>query len=264
MKIIKPLIILLITLVLFTGCSKKSVTVKIGIIGDSKAWTYVKEQAAKENIIIELIKFTDYPQPNAALNAGELDLNAFQHVIYLNKEIASQGYKLTPIGKTILAPLGLYSKKITKITEVKNGDTVVVPDDVTNGGRALLLLESQGLIVVNDAAGFTPTLKDITSNPKNLVIKEVAATSIPQLLPDVAFAAINSGVAKDAGLNPAKDAFVLEPVALTSDNPYINIIVARTADKDNKTLLRIVALYQTEAVKAVILEDTKGSQIPVW
>ncbi|TFG81509.1 MAG: MetQ/NlpA family ABC transporter substrate-binding protein, partial [Erysipelotrichales bacterium] len=109
-----------------------------------------------------------------------------------------------------------------------------------------------------------PTLKDITSNPKNLDIKEVTATNIPALLPDVAFAAINSGVAMDAKLIPSEDAFVLEQVSLTSDNPYINIIVARTEDKDNATLLRIVKLYQTDAVKQIILEDFKGSQIPVW
>lgn len=266
MKHLKNLLILIVLLLVFTGCAKKAeaVTVKIGIIGDSKAWTYVKEQAAKENITIELIKFTDYPQPNAALNAGEIDLNAFQHVIYLNKEIASQGYKLTPIGKTVIAPLGLYSKKIKKISEVKEGDIVAIPDDVTNGGRSLLLLQSQGLITVNPGAGFTPTLKDITANPKKLVIKEVIATNIPALLPDVAFAAINSGVAKDAKLIPSQDAFVLEQVSLTSDNPYINIIVARTADKDNKTYLRIVKLFQTDEVKKIIAEDYKGSQIPVW
>ena len=266
MKFLKSLIILSALLLLFTGCAKKTqaTTVKIGIIGESKAWNYVKEQAAKENINIELVMFTDYPQPNAALNAGEIDLNAFQHVIYLNKEIASQGYKLTPIGKTVIAPLGLYSKKITEISEVQNGDIVAIPDDVTNGGRALLLLQAQGLITVNPAAGFTPTLKDITSNPKNLDIKEVAATNIPALLPDVAFAAINSGVAKDAGLIPSEDAFVLEKVSLTSDNPYINIIVARTADKDNKTYLHIVKLFQSDAVKQIIADDSKGSQIPVW
>lgn len=266
MKLLKSLILLLTVFLVFTGCAKKveAAVVKIGIIGESKAWNYVKDQAAKENITIELIKFTDYPQPNAALNAGELDLNAFQHVIYLNKEIASRGYKLTPIGKTVIAPLGLYSKKIKKISEVKEGDIVAIPDDVTNGGRSLLLLQAQGLISLNPAAGFTPTLKDITSNPKKLVIKEVIATNIPALLPDVTFAAINSGVAKDAKLIPSQDAFVLEQVSLTSDNPYINIIVARTADKDNKTYLRIVKLFQTAEVKKIIDADYKGSQIPVW
>ncbi|MHC1734890.1 MAG: MetQ/NlpA family ABC transporter substrate-binding protein [Erysipelotrichaceae bacterium] len=266
MKHIKTLLVLL-TLVLTLGaCSakKEAVIVKVGIIGESRAWTYVKEQAAKENITIEIVAFTDYPQPNAALNAGELDLNAFQHVIYLNKEIAAQNYKLTPIGKTIIAPMGLYSDKISTIAEVKDGDIVVIPDDVTNGGRAILLLEAQGLIEVDDAAGLIPGLKDITSNPKNLDIKEVAATNIPQLLPDVAFAAINSGVAEDAGFIPTEDAFVLEQVNLTSDNPYINVIVARTEDKDDEVLLRIVELFQTDEVKQIILDDYNGSQIPVW
>ena len=185
-------------------------------------------------------------------------------MIYLNKEIAAQNYDLTPIGKTIIAPMGLYSDKITSISEVKDGDIVVIPDDVTNGGRAILLLEAQGLIEVDDAAGLIPGLKDITANPKNLDIKEVAATNIPQLLPDVAFAAINSGVAEDAGFIPTEDAFVLEQVNLTSDNPYINVIVARTEDKDDEVLLRIVELFQTDEVKQIILDDYNGSQIPVW
>jgi len=266
MKHIKTLLVLLALVLTLSACTakKEAVVVKVGIIGESRAWTYVKEQAAKENITIEIVAFTDYPQPNAALNAGELDLNAFQHVIYLNKEIAAQNYDLTPIGKTIIAPMGLYSDKITSISEVKDGDIVVIPDDVTNGGRAILLLEAQGLIEVDDAAGLIPGLKDITANPKNLDIKEVAATNIPQLLPDVAFAAINSGVAEDAGFIPTEDAFILEQVNLTSDNPYINVIVARTEDKDDEVLLRIVELFQTDEVKQIILDDYNGSQIPVW
>ncbi len=252
---------------LLTACAgtvKDSSTIRVGLVGESKAWTYVKEQAAKEGITIELVFFTDYPQPNAALDAGEIDLNAFQHIIYLNREIESKGYKLTPIGKTIIAPLGFYSKTISSVSQIPDNAKVVIPDDVTNGGRSLLLMQANGLIEVNAAAGFTPTLKDITSNPKNLQIIEVTATNIPALLPDVTFAVINSGVARDAGLIPTKDAFVLEAVSLESENPYINIIVARTAEKDNPIYLRIIQLYQTDKVKEIILEDFQGSQIPVW
>lgn len=262
------LLIALAALLVISGCAKEkekeNTIVKIGIVGSSRAWKHVKEEAAKENITIEIVEFTDYPQPNAALAAKEIDLNAFQHVIYLNKEKDSQGYDLTVIGKTVIAPLGLYSKNLRSLSEVKDGDKVLIPDDVTNGGRALLLLEANGLIEVNDAAGFMPTLKDITANPKQLEIKEVTATNIPALLPDVAFAAVNSGVAFDAKLMNSEAVLAMEEVNLTSDNPYINVIVARTQDKDNAVYQRIVALYQTDAVKKIIEEDTKGSSVPVW
>ncbi len=262
------LLIALAALLVITGCAKEkgpeNTVVKIGIVGSSRVWKHVKEEAAKENITLEIVEFTDYPQPNAALAAKEIDLNAFQHVIYLNKEKESQGYDLTVIGKTVIAPLGLYSKTLKGLADVKDGDTVLIPDDVTNGGRALLLLEANGLIEVKDEAGFMPTIKDVTANPKQLIIKEVAATNIPALLPDVAFAAVNSGVAYDAGLLNSDALLAREQVDITSDNPYINVIVARTGEIDNPAYKRIVELYQTDAVKKIIAEDSKGSSLPVW
>lgn len=239
-------------------------TVKIGLTGsDSKTWNYVKEQAAKEGIDIELVFFDSYPLPNAALDAGEIDLNSFQHYAYLNKEVEELGYKITAIGETSLAPMGLYSKQITSLDELKDGDKILIPDDVTNGGRALKLLEAQGLIKVDEAAGLQPSLNDITENPRNFEIIELAATNIPPSLQEAPLAAINSGVATDAGLIPSEDAIVLE-TADTGNNPYINVIVARTDEKDNPIYKRIVELYQTDEVKQIVIEDSKGSVIPVW
>lgn len=270
------LVLVLIVLTLSVGCSKnnkkaessnvnneEATVVRVGLTGsDSKVWEHVKEEAAKENINIELVFFDSYPLPNAALDSGEIELNAFQHYIYLNKEVEQHGYELSVIGETVFAPLGLYSKQIQNIEELKDGAKIVIPDDVTNGGRALLLLQANGLISVDPAAGNTPTIKDI-ENPRNFKIVELAATNIPASLEEVPLAVINSGVATDAGYIPSQDAIVLEN-AKPGENPYINIIVARTEDKDNEVFKRIVEIYQTDATKAVIEEDTKGSSIPVW
>ncbi len=237
--------------------------VRVGLTGsDSKTWNHIKEEAAKENINIELVFFDSYPLPNAALDAGEIEMNAFQHYIYLNTEVEQHGYDLTVIGETSLAPLGLYSKQLTSIDEIEDGAKIVIPDDLTNGGRSLLLLQANGLISVDPTAGNTPTLKDI-ENPRGFEIIELAATNIPASLEEVPLAAINSGVARDAGFIPTEDALILEETA-TGDNPYINIIVVRTEDKDNQAYNRIVELYQTDEVKAIIAEDSKGSSIPVW
>lgn len=269
------LVLILILSVLSVGCSKynkpdnsnlrgeETTVVRVGLTGsDSKVWNHVKEEAAKENINIELVFFDSYPLPNAALASGEIELNAFQHYIYLNKESEQHGYELSVIGETVFAPLGLYSKQIQNIEEIEDGATIVIPDDVTNGGRALLLLQKKGLIAVNPEAGNTPTIKDV-ENPRNFKILELAATNIPASLEEVPLAAINSGVATDAGYIPSKDAIVLED-AQPGENPYINVIVARTEDKDKEIYKRIVEIYQTDVTKAVIEEDSKGSSIPVW
>lgn len=273
----KKIILTLILSLLLTGCTSENGTpaqsgdsnvngtakVRIGLTeSDSKVWNHVKEEAAKENIDIELIPFDSYPIPNAALDAGEIEMNAFQHYLYLNTEIEQHGYDISVIGETIFAPLGLYSKKISSIDELKDGDTIVVPDDVTNEGRSLLLLQSVGLITVNTDDNLSPTLKDI-ENPRNFNIVELAATNIPASLEEAPLAAINSGVAADAGIIPTKEALVLEE-SKSGENPYINVIAVRTQDKDNEVYKRIVEIYQTDETKKVIEEDTKGSSIPVW
>lgn len=269
----KKIALVLILSLLLVGCNggdntsvdngEGPIIVRVGLTGsDSKVWNHIKEEAAKENIDVQLVFFDSYPLPNAALDSGEIELNAFQHHIYLNKEIEQHGYELSVIGETVFAPLGIYSKQLQSVEELEDGDTIVIPDDVTNGGRALVLLEENGLISIDSAAGDIPTIKDI-ENPRNFNILELAATNIPAALEEVPLAVINSGVARDAGYIPSKDAIVLEE-AQPGENPYINIIVARTEDKDNEVYRRIVEIYQTDATKAVIEEDSKGSSIPVW
>ncbi len=241
------------------------VTIKLGLVGENtEQWEPVIESLAKDNITLELVKFADYSLPNQALADGEIDLNAFQHYAYLNNEIADKGLELTVIGETIIAPLGLYSDKIANVNELKDGDTIAIPNDATNGGRSLKVLEAAGVIKVNPEAGYTPVLSDITENPLNLEFIEVEAANTPSLLADVAAAIINGGHAVDNGLFPQEDAIYLETVQEGSDNPYINIIVARTEDKDNELYKRVVNEYRTDAVAKVIEEVYKGAYIPTW
>ena len=196
-----------------TAASGEKTVIKLGVVGENnEQWQPVIEKLAEENIDLELVKFADYPLPNRALNDGEIDLNSFQHIAYFEDDCKNNGYDLSIIGETIIAPLGLYSNKIKDVSEIKDGDIIAIPNDATNGGRALKLLESAGLIKVDPEAGYTPTKKDITENPLNLDIKEVEAANTASLLPDVAAAVINGGHAVDNGLNPEKDSIFLESV----------------------------------------------------
>ncbi|MHC5375106.1 MetQ/NlpA family ABC transporter substrate-binding protein [Enterococcus sp. LJL120] len=244
--------------------SDEAVTVKLGVVGDNTdVWDSVSERLADEGINIEYVKFTDYTQPNVALSDGSIDLNSFQTEIFLDAYNEESGDDLTPIGLTVIAPLGIYSDKVTDVKDLTEGATIAIPNDTTNGGRALLLLETAGLIEVDDAAGSTPTTSDITDNPLNLNIEEVDASQTARSLQDVDASVINSGMAVDAGFTPSEDAIFLEPVSDTS-RPYVNVIVARSEDVDNEAYQKIVAAYQTEETEKVIDDTSKGSSIAAW
>ena len=235
------------------------------VVGENnEQWDPVIEKLAEDNIKLELVKFADYSLPNRALNDGEIDLNAFQHYAYLNKDVESNGYKIEAIGETLVAPLGVFSNKIKDLSELKDGDTIAIPNDATNGGRALKVLEAAGVIKVDPAAGYTPTLNDITENPKNIKFEEVEAANTASLLPDVAAALINGGHAIDNGLNPKTDSIYLEKVEGGSENPYINVIVARTEDKDNENYKKVVEYFRTPEVAQKIEEVYKGAYLPTW
>lgn len=265
-----------LSLLALTGCGSNSssssstdseateVTVKLGVIGDdTDVWDNVKERLAEEGINLEYVKFTDYNQPNAALADGSIDLNAFQHQFFLDNYNSEHGTDLVSIGNTVNAPLGIYSDKVEDVKELTEGAKVAIPNDVTNGGRALLLLQSAGLIEVDPAKEQTPTVADITSNPLSLEISELDAAQTARALSDVDISVINSGMAVDAGFIPTEDAIYLEPVDETA-RPYVNIIVARKEDEDNEVYQKIVDAYQTDETKKVIEETSKGSSVPAW
>lgn len=260
---------LLCLTVVLTGCGKSASTkmtvVKIGVNGENhKLWDNLKTRLVKDNIDLQVVVFSDYVQPNLALASGDIDLNSFQTHVYFDDFIKKHNLKLAAIGDTILAPMGIYSQKIKSLSSLKDGATVAVPNDASNEGRALVLLQSAGLIKLKDGSGLLPTTKDIVENSKNLKIKELVANQIPHSLPDVDIAAINNNVALDAKLSPKNDAIYIEDVSKDTAKPYINIFAAREKDKDKDAYKKVVKAYQSEATKKDIQDIYKGALVPAF
>lgn len=209
----------------------------------------VKTLLAKDGYDLKIVEFTDYVTPNTALAEKALDANFFQHIPYLENTNKEKGYNLVWVAKVHIEPLGLYSKKIKKIGELKNGMQVAIPNDATNCARALRLLEKNGLIKVK--AGELVTAKDITSNPKNLKIRELDAAQLPRTLQDVDAAVINTNFAVEAGLIPAKDAIVIEG----KDSPYANVVVVRGEEKNSPAIKALKKASNSKEVKEYIKKN---------
>ncbi|WP_034869239.1 MetQ/NlpA family ABC transporter substrate-binding protein [Clostridium lundense] len=264
----------LLAITSLTACGEKKTStkpksgkqvIKIGVTGDDhKLWDNIKTRLAKENIELKIITFSDYIRPNMALSEGELDANAFQTIAYFNKFKEDHKLDLTSLGYTLLAPMGIYSDKLKNIKDLKDNGKVAIPNDPTNGGRALLLLQSAGLIKLKDNPGITPTVKDIVANPKNLKISELVATQIPRSIKDVDIAAINNGVAVDANYSPLKDSIYIEDTKNPDTKNYFNIIAVRTKDKNNPALKKLLEIYQGEETKKLISDIYKDSAIPAF
>ncbi|WP_217587620.1 MetQ/NlpA family ABC transporter substrate-binding protein [Lentibacillus saliphilus] len=246
------------------GDSEDTVTVKIGVNGtDGAQWPILKEKAAKEGIEIELIEFADYTLPNNALAQGDIDMNAFQHIAFLGQFVKESGQDIVPIGSTMLAPMGLYSEKITSVDEIKEGDKIALPDDPSNQARALRLLESAGLITLTEDFGLFGTPSDIVENPLNLDIIPMKAQQTPRVLPDVAAAVINNGVAGQAGFSPAEDPIFKEEESDERIHPYVNILAVSGKNKNNDTYKRIAELYQEDDIAKAVEADTNGGSFLV-
>jgi D-methionine transport system substrate-binding protein len=198
--------------------------------------------------------------PNTALAAGEIQANSFQHQPYLDNQKADRGFKLVSVGTTVNFPIGIYSKKYKTFDEVPVGGTVAIPNDPTNGGRVLLLLQDKGIIKLRDGVGFKPSVADITANPKKLKIVEIDAAQLPRSLPDVDAAGINTNYAKEAGLDPVKDPILRED----PKGPYVNVIAVREQDKDKPWVAILVKSYQSPEVKQFIQDTFKGSVLSSW
>ncbi|KAA0562257.1 MetQ/NlpA family ABC transporter substrate-binding protein [Bacillus sp. CH30_1T] len=260
--------ILLITLIL-SGCSGDSASgsgekevVKVGVNGSGvPIWEYMKEKAAKEGIEIEIVEFADYVRPNQALADGDIDLNAFQTISYFDSFVEEHNLDLVPIGTTIIAPMGIYSETYKSVEDLPKGSKVAVPQEATNLGRALLLLEEAGLIQLKEGFDQSQGLEAIKENPKNLEFTPVVAAQTPRVLPDVAASIINNGVAVEAGFVPVDDSIYIEGA---ESKPFINIIAAQEKDKDNKTYKKIVELYQEDDVAEHIKKTYKDSLIPTF
>ncbi len=257
-----------------TGCGSKdngsasdgdTVTVKLGVVGAiyDDIWKPAQEALKAEGINLEIVQFSDYVTPNNALANGEIDLNAFQHRIYLQGEIANYGYEIQNIGNTFIAPLSLFSSKISSVSELKDGDIIAIPDDLTNGGRALKVLESAGIITLNPDAGFNPTLDDIQTYNVGVTIKELKANVIVSALPDVTAAIVNNNYALDFGLS-ASDAIFADDRLDIED--YWNLIAARTADLSDpdkvEIFRKVVEAYQSDATLEVFNTECRGFYTP--
>lgn len=236
------------------------VTVKLGVVGSiyEDLWTPAKEALEEEGIALTFVQFSDYVTPNNALANGEIDLNAFQHRIYLQSEIDNYGYEIQNIGNTFIIPLNLYSQKVSSVEELKDGDTVAIPDDLTNGGRALKVLEAAGLIELDPDAAFNPTLDDIVRYTVGIEIKELKANVIPSALADVTAAVVNGNYALDFGLKTEESIYKDSVLGVEE---YWNLIAARSADLNDPDKVavyeKVVKAFQSAETEKVF-NDTYG------
>jgi D-methionine transport system substrate-binding protein len=237
--------------------------IKVGISGGDGEliWAKVKEVAKRQGLEVDVVVFNDYLLPNAALDGGDLDANAFQHKPFLENQVKARGYKIVPIADTIVEPIGLYSEKLKKIGDLPQGASIGIPNDPSNGGRGLLLLQQQGLIKLRDGVGILPSVRDVVENPKKLKFRELDAAQLPRSLPDLDAAVINTNYALEAKLNPAKDAIAIESRV---NNPYGNVIAVRAADKDRPVFKTLIAAYHSDEVRQFILKQFDGAILPVF
>ena len=258
----RKLIVAAVVAALFSAGTALAEDIKVGVTAGEHAQIMekVKEIAAKKGLNIDIVEFSDYVVPNQALADGDLNANSFQHQPYLDNQIADRGFDIVSVGTTITTPMGVYSKKVKSLDELQDGATVAIPNDPTNGGRALLVLASKGLIKVNPEAGLKVGPADVTENPKNIQFAELDAAQLPRSLDDVDAAVINTNYAMEAGLHPKKDAIAIEG----EKSPYANVIAVRTADKDAPWVKTLVESYHDDSVKAFINEEFKGALIPAF
>lgn len=236
------------------------VSVKLGVVGASDPyWETYKKAAADEGIDVKIVDFSDYAQPNPAVTEGELDMNQFQHIIFLADYNVAAGEDLVALGSTAIYPLGLHSDKYESVEEIPAGETVIVPDDETNQARGLLLLQAQGLIELKGGGTVFSTLADIDQAASKVKVKAVAADLTPASLPDVAAAVINNDFVVKAGLS-FDDAIATDDPADASARPYVNVFAVRAEDKDNETYNKMVEIYQnTQSVLDGVQEQSGGT-----
>jgi D-methionine transport system substrate-binding protein len=238
----------------------ETLSVAASAVPHAEILEFVKPALAKEGVELKIKVFTDYVQPNVQVAEGRLDANFFQHQPYLDEFNKSRGSQLVSIAGVHIEPFGAYSSKVKSLADLPQGANVVIPNDATNGGRALLLLAKAGVITLKDGAGITATVKDIANNPKAIKVRELEAATLPRVLNQVDLALINTNYALEAGLNPTKDALVIEG----SDSPYVNILVVSSARKDDAALQKLAKALNSAEVKTFINDKYKGAVVPAF
>lgn len=258
----KRLLIALTAWTAMTAISVQAQTLSIAAtaVPHAELLEQVKPVLAEQGIRLEVRVFTDYVQPNVQVAEGRIDANFFQHQPYLNSFNASRNTQLVSVAGIHVEPFGAYSRRHSSLADLPNRAQVAIPNDVTNGGRALLLLQSAGLITLNPDAGITASPRDIQSNPKNLRFNELEAATLPRVLNQVDLALINTNYALEAGLSPMDDALVIEG----TDSPYVNILVTRAGQENNPALLALRDALRSDAIRAFIKERYEGAVVPAF
>jgi D-methionine transport system substrate-binding protein len=232
--------------------------VVLGTVGASDPyWQVLTDEAAKQGIDLEVKDFADYTQPNPALSEGELDINQFQHLVYLAEYNLANDDDVVPLGSTAIYPLGLYSSKVDSVEDIQDGDTVVVPDDDSNQARGLLILQSAGLISLKDGGTIYSTLADIDESASRVQVKAIKADLTPTSLPDVAAAIVNNDFVEKAGLK-FEDALATDDAEDPTALPYVNVFAVRAEDRDDPTLLKLVEVYQDTQSVLDGVQDVSG------
>lgn len=221
---------------------------------------FAKPELAKQGVELDIKVFNDYVQPNLQVFEKQLDVNFFQHQPYLDTFNKDRGTDLVSVGLVHVEPFGIYSRKIKDLAELKDGATVAIPNDPSNGGRALLLLQKAGLITLKDPSNILATARDVAENPRKLKFRELEAATLPRVLEDVDVALINTNYALEAGLVPTADALLIEG----SDSPYANLVAARPDNKDSADVQALIEVLHSPEVKAFILEKYKGAVVPAF
>ncbi|CAG9180271.1 MetQ/NlpA family ABC transporter substrate-binding protein [Cupriavidus pampae] len=227
---------------------------------DAQIWEVVRTVAKRNGLDIRIVEFNDYAQPNAALDAGDLDANGFQHQPFLDSQIEARRYKIVNVGLTYVAPMGFYSTRYKSLNDLPEGAKIGIQNDPSNGNRALRLLQAKGLITLKTAAGKNATPLDIATNPKKLKFVELDSAILPRSLGDLAAASINTDYAVKANLSPTRDAIAIEDLR----GPYANLIAVRAQDKDKPWVKPLVAAYQSQEVKDFLDKQFKGAILPAF
>lgn len=245
-----------------TGCGKKAAELKVGAtpVPHAELLNFVKPMLEKDGVKLVVVEFSDYVKPNLALNDKELDANYFQHVPYLESFCKDRKLDLVSAGNVHIEPMGTYSKTIKNIADVPVGAKVSIPNDPTNGGRALNLLAKAGLIKLKDGAGIGAVVGDVVDNPKGIKIVEVEAALLPRSLEDVTLSVINCNYALEAKLNPVKDSLFTEG----GESPYANLVAVRKGDEKREDIVKLMKALQSQEVKKHILEKYKGAVVPAF
>ena len=263
----KTISILLIVLVassaLFAAgvSEQESTTLKVGATPEPHAafLELIKDDLLDQGIELEIVEFTDYVTPNKALEDGQIDANFFQHIPYLESFNEEQGYHLVNAGGIHIEPIALYSKEYSSVDDLPSNATIAIPNDPTNGGRALLLLQSYGLITLSEGAGITATPFDITSNPHDLKFTEIEAASLPRVLSDVDAAVINGNYAIPAGLKANVDGLLIEG----SDSPYVNVVAVKEGNENNENIKALVNALQSDTIKDYVEQHYPNGEVVV-